>query len=329
MKHFKALVAALSVNLVGFSHAIPFRSSAGSSSAITQSREAPANDDAHQRELSLLSIVRTLQHRNPDVVAKDVKMESAEAEQSMHERQLLTDMGHLEDQLETWKSSESKMQSQMSSQAAEIARLKAEHLKAIQDEQEAAVVWKYIKMFMTLMTLLGLLLCVYVARNRSHSHTKLNLVPSTDSLCCIDVGHESSPPPIVEVPIPPPIVEVPIPPIQNCRSPPIVEVSIPPMQNSPKAELPIPAMQKPCEDTLHATVSLPHPTLAENPDIEAPIVPQQAEDVWNNDVTVVSRQGSAKLPEQKDIEPKCEFFSLVEDTPAVHTTVSAEDDWWN
>lgn len=305
MEHFKALLIALGVHWLDLATAADLRHGAGSSTRSQQHLEVPAVDETHQphrlegefaanQELSLLSIMRTLQRRNPASVANDVKMERAETEQSMRERQLLTDMGHLEDQLETWKSSQYRMQSQMSAQDSEIAMLKAEHLKALQDEQEAAAIWRYVKMLMSLITLMGLLLCVYIARSRSQ--TKLN------SPCLVDSRQDSWPAPVVE-----------------CLS---------------KPELPIAEPQQPFEDTFQATMSLPHPTLAENPDIEAPNAPHQAEDVWNGDLSIISPQSLPRSPERQDsegknVEAKCEYFSLAEEAPVGLHTASAEEDWWN
>lgn len=294
---------ALSVNLVVLSSAALLRNDAGSSSALTQQHlEVPVGDGAHQphrlegevaanQELSLLAIMRKLQRRPESVVANDVKKQRAEVEQSMREHQLLTDMGHLEDQLETWKYSESTMQSQMSAQASEIAMLKAEHLKAVRDEQEAAAIWRYVKMLMSLITLLGLLLCVYFARSRHQ--TKLN------SPSLIDARHDSWPPLVVEA------------------------VSKPEITTTPT--------ETPFEDTFQATMSLPHPTLAENPDIEAPNAPQQAEDVWKGDCIVSPREShpARQDSESKSTEAKCEYFSLVEDAPVGQHNAFAEEDWWN
>lgn len=301
MEHFKALVVVISVNSVGLSYAATLRNDVGSSSPTQQRLGALVKDDAHQpqrlesefetnQELSLLSIMRKLQRRPIAAVAYDVKKQRAEVEQSMRERQLLTDMGHLEDQLETWKSSQFMMQSQMSAESSEIATLKAEHLQAIRDEQEAAAIWRYVKMLMALITLLGLLLCVYIARNRAL--TKAN------SPCLIDTRQDSWPAPVVE-----------------CE---------------PKAEFPT-TLQKPFEDTFQATMSLPHPTLAENPDIEAPNAPQQAEDVWKGDLSIISPQSLPKHPERQESEEKakCEYFSLAEDVPVGSHIASQEEDWWN
>jgi hypothetical protein len=282
MQHFTALIVAIIANLVDLSVAVTLRDGSRDQKQTTE-------------DVSLLSIMRKLQHQRPiSMVANEVKLQRPETEQSMKERQLLTDMGHLEDQLETWKSSQYKMQGQMSAQASELARLKAEHLQAVRDEQHAEAIWRYVKMLMSLITLLGLVFCVYITRSRPQ--TKLN------SPCLADARDESWLPPVVEA-VPKPVIAV-------------------------------ASVQEPFEDTFQATMSLPHPTLAENPDIEAPNAPEQAEDVWNGDLSIISPRSSPnhaarQESEENTTEPKCEYFSLVEDAPVGSHGASAEEDWWN
>lgn len=81
--------------------------------------------------------------------------------QTAHERQLLSDMGHLESQLESWKQAEQSLEHQVAEQAVFVNKMQAEEAKAIHDEQVAAVVWWDCKMLVCLMVASSLAFCVY------------------------------------------------------------------------------------------------------------------------------------------------------------------------
>jgi len=120
-------------------------------------------DAADRRPVSLLEIMRGLQSRPTlAAVASDVQTQRRDQSgQSAHERLLLSDMGRLEDQLESWKVAEKNLEHQMSEQTATVESLKAEEAKAIHDSEVAAMVWWDCKMLLCLLVVIGLGMCIY------------------------------------------------------------------------------------------------------------------------------------------------------------------------
>jgi len=134
--------------------------------------------DAMAGQVSLLEIVRGMQHKEVTevhvkrrplaAVASEVQTQHHDLEgHNAHERMLLSDMGHLEDQLERWKESTKDIQYQMAQQTATVDSLKAEQARAIHDEQVAAMVWWDCKMLMCLLVASGLGFCIYSTTSQS------------------------------------------------------------------------------------------------------------------------------------------------------------------
>lgn len=114
------------------------------------------------RRISLLEIVKDLQQRPIATVASEVQTQGRDLRgQSAHERTMLADMGHLEDQLESWKEAEKTLEQQMAQQSATAMSLKDLQAKAIHDEQVAAMVWWDCKMLVCLLVAMGLGFCIY------------------------------------------------------------------------------------------------------------------------------------------------------------------------
>jgi len=115
--------------------------------------------------VSLLEIMRGLQsHPTLATVASEVQTQRRDQSgQSSRERLLLSDMGHLEDQLESWKVAEKNLERQMSEQTKTVELMKSEEAKAIHDSEVAAMVWWDCKMLMCLSVAIGLGLCIYSA----------------------------------------------------------------------------------------------------------------------------------------------------------------------
>jgi len=134
--------------------------------------EADAADGRRGRRVSLLEIVRGIQTRPPATVALEVQTQRRDQSgQSMHERVLLSDMGHLEDQLQSWKAAEKNLEHQMADQAKTMELMKAEGAKAIRDSTVAAMVWWDLKMLLCLTVVISIGLCIYSASPASCPRT--------------------------------------------------------------------------------------------------------------------------------------------------------------
>jgi len=115
-----------------------------------------------QKQSSLLTIMKGLEHHRPlAAVAMEVQVQRR-ALSSAHEHQLLKDMGRLEHQLESWRSAEQNLERQVAQQGVTVKSLRAEEAKAIHDEQIAAVVWWDGKMLMCIVLAAGLGSCIYM-----------------------------------------------------------------------------------------------------------------------------------------------------------------------
>lgn len=133
-----------------------------SHASVTQPSRLEA--DAANTGVSLLEIVRGIQSHPPAAVALEVQAQRRDQSgQSLHERLLLSDMGHLEDQLESWKIAEKNLEHQMSDQAKTVELLKVQEAKAIHDSEVAAMVWWDCKMLLCLFVVIGIGLCIYSA----------------------------------------------------------------------------------------------------------------------------------------------------------------------
>jgi hypothetical protein len=139
-------------------------------------------DGAHGRvgrRISLLEIVKGLQQRPIATVASEVQTQGRDLRgQSAHERMMLADMGHLEDQLESWKEASKTLEQQMAQQSATAKSLQDLQAKAIHDEQVAAMVWWDCKMLVCLLVSMGLGFCIY---NSCRSATKLSSPNEADT----------------------------------------------------------------------------------------------------------------------------------------------------
>lgn len=119
------------------------------------------------QSVSLLEIVHSLQHA-PAAVASEVQVQGRDfSGETTHERQLLSDMGHLETQLESWRHAEQDMEHQVVRQEAMVKSLRTMEAKAIHDEQVAAVVWWDCKMMMCLGLIFAIAYCVYASNSQT------------------------------------------------------------------------------------------------------------------------------------------------------------------
>jgi len=154
MKHRRALFL-----LLCFRFAELFCTVAVSSrNDATERQQVDVSAQAAQSN-SLLAIMMKLQNRmHPAAVASEVQVDrrALSSGQTVHERQLLSDMGRLESQLESWKQAEQNLEHQVAHQAQSLEEVKDEETKAIHDEQVAAIVWWDCKMLMCFVIVLVL-----------------------------------------------------------------------------------------------------------------------------------------------------------------------------
>lgn len=101
-----------------------------------------------------------LEHDSVDHDVATQRADYTETGQSERERQLLTDMGRLEDQLESYKRVGPTLHRQMEKQASSLRALET---KAMRIEDMAATLWWDSKMLMCVIIILGFGLCIYVA----------------------------------------------------------------------------------------------------------------------------------------------------------------------
>lgn len=115
-------------------------------------------------------------------VAAEVAMERTkftETGRSQRERELLANMGRLEDQLEGYRRLAPSLQHHMEMQAESAKRLQALEAKALHIEEMAGVLWWDSKMLMCAVALFGGALCVYAYSTRQCSpqeHSSLALL---------------------------------------------------------------------------------------------------------------------------------------------------------
>jgi len=183
MQHHMARLVILCFNVVGLAWA----ASSGSDGRleVDESFSQPQRLDADSSEqpTSLLYIMQTLQRRKPvATVASEVQVQRRDLSgQTAHERQLLSDMGHLESQLESWKQAEQNLEQQVADQAQTVAALRREEAKAVHDEQVAAVVWWDCKMLMCVVLASGLAFCIYTSLYPGSQMSKSNLSTAEQS----------------------------------------------------------------------------------------------------------------------------------------------------
>jgi hypothetical protein len=302
MEHFKALVGALCLQLVICTSLSRGDFRRQQSLEVSAEFQPDRLEGASATDVSLLSVVQRLQHpRSTALVAKEVRSERLDDAQSDHERQMLVDMSHLEDQLESWKQAEYNIQRQMYSQKATMEFLKAQQEKAARDQNEAAGVWRCVKIFMCMLAIFGFAVCIHIARMQRAWTWQSKMM-------------FSAPEPMLNIQTLEPHRDVPE---QTFLQTPSACTH---------------SMKETVDDDLRVTMCVQHPTAAESPDPEAALSqPHQTEEVG---------AGSLSLPCHDD-HPKeavrrasiTEFFSLAEETPGAasrsYTTASAEEDWWN
>jgi len=311
MKHFRAAVFALCLQAVtglypSINHIMRQQSLEVAAEVASKQPRGLARDPA--MDISLLSVVRKLQRQLPTgMVAAEVKSQQFENfGQTLHERQLLTDMGHLEDQLESWKAAEYKLQAKMVSQQSTIDKLKAQQAKALRDQQEAAAVRCGCEIFMCLLMIFGFALCMYVAKMQVSWQVKRLPAAEESTLPRTDAAA-----PRTSAPEPLPVAR----------------------QSQPGPPEPPPCVSEFPKGTIQAMASLPHHTAAEEVDFKALDAHQQATDVWKTELGPPYRHDVPSQLARQPIEsskPGCEFFSLAEEpnvAPQNHTT-AAEEDWW-
>jgi len=127
MERFQCLLAVLLLQCLGTAHASSLRSDSGNSLSIQQQLQLiSAGAAAHQPQPQrlakdvqpdrrfLLSIVRSLQSERTEHHAAAQKASLVQTQEvSLRERQLLSHMGELERQLESWKKDEHKFEQQV------------------------------------------------------------------------------------------------------------------------------------------------------------------------------------------------------------------------
>jgi hypothetical protein len=299
MKRHRALHVILCLRFTNLLWALPLRKDVDgrplqldASSAQPQYLES---DDPDDQPVSLLAIMQGLQQKSPDpALASEIQLQrQSMSGQTEHERQLLADMGHLENQLESWKQAEKSVESQVSDQASTVARLQAEEAKAVRDEQFAALVWRDCKLAMCAMLLLSIGLCVF---RRNSSSTKSAFIVNADP-------PQQAPKAPRRVRAQPEFVEK----DTGREVEDIIQVEVPP---TPIETRDLEAAE---EETRKA-----------GEEHEAVHDEQTA-----SDGVVESDEKPALTIERENSSSdsiKCQYFNLEEETP-VHASV--EDEWWN
>lgn len=300
MEHLRAVFVIFCVRFAGLACATPPRAVDRSFiprvSQIQASDEEIANQprrlergSADEQPLSLLSVVRSLHQRPIAAVATAVRAEGAASGQTSHERTLLSDMGHLEDELESWKQAEYNMQKQVQVQAATLEAMKAEQAKAFHDEQIAEMVWWDCKMLLLALAVLGIAFCVCLA-NWQKPWSKYN----GGAAAIAREAEQNQPPASARKEAPPPL---------SARCAPQPEF----VEQGQEAE-----------DVLQVTLppSLPKP--AENTDLEAD---------WFSAGAPVEEEEVAAPGEPAPAPKQCEYFSMDDVEPATNRA-TAEETWW-
>lgn len=110
--------------------------------------------------VSLLAIMRTLRHRSSSSSA--AQRATLEEGSSLREKQLSADMGRLEDQLEAWQQTGMALQKQVLEQQSATQQLKDQERRVAQDEQAATDVMRACKIFVCATGALGFILSAYI-----------------------------------------------------------------------------------------------------------------------------------------------------------------------
>lgn len=112
--------------------------------------------------------------------------------QSIREKELLSNMGHLEDQLEAYRRLGPSLSRHLEMQAATAKSLKALEAKAVRIEDMAATLWWDSKMVLCVVIIFGSALCGYVsflhARQNSRSSSTSQWPPDVTKAQKFDVA---------------------------------------------------------------------------------------------------------------------------------------------
>jgi len=301
MPRHRALFIILCFRLAGLIRAASLRNEDNAGQNIAESSDDQpqrlVTEDVADKPYSLLAIMQGLQQRRPPAaVASEVQVERRDMSgQSLHERQLMKDMGRLEGQLESWKEAEQNLELQVAKQAETVEAMRAHEAKAIHDEQVAAVVWWDCKMLMCVVLASGLAYCIYTTSSQNLK-SSFNVAGWPDSLCW-KTEEGQSPQPTRRARAQPEFVE---------------------KDAQPEAE-----------DILE--VSLSHPAPVEKPDIEAPHAGQHSEDVCHTGTTSVQEKPvePTKGKSEEDFKKgasQCQYFTLEEEPETQNC--SPEEAWW-
>lgn len=290
-----------------------------SSGPVANQPQGLERGTADEQPISLLSVVRRLQQRPLAAVVTEVRADTANGE-TPHERAMLSDMGHLEDQLESWKHAENDLQKKVSEQAAALKTMRRDQAKAIHDEQIAEMVWWDCKILLCALAVLGIAFCVCV----STWQTNVTNLKRGSAESAQETQQKI------------PTTEAPSAPLERCE---------------PQPEFVEKGACREAEDVLQVTLPKPPhlqltpPTLETSPDLEAQGSKQPGGDVWQADWTSL-RQSSDENEEQptppspapSSTKSQCEYFNLdeIEETPGGAQRTNEvgvarrtnEDSWW-
>jgi len=275
------------------------------------------------------------------LLAKEVSLQRvANDAQTAHERQMLTDMGHLEDQLETWKQAENNMERRMFSQQAAISFMKTQQAKALRDEEEAATVWRCCKFFMCALTILGLATCVYVARLQRAWQCKVVFTAMESASPMETMASLPDHKELIEEDIAQVTMQAPHPALtekyelgkpsdlgkgetsEEVASTNLIEASDV-SQHAEDVQAGDDEMSSCCHKEV-ATTSFGEDLVAPQPTNAAPTSNTEAKSDSQQEVV---EQSKSRVSESE--APKCEYFSLAEDANVEpRRNHSAEEDWW-
>lgn len=204
MKYFKGLFAVLCLRCVGFSCAVSLKNEAGNSLSMQQQLElilaGAASNQPHRlgkatqvdKKVSLLSVMQNLQsneneqHANSHqlfLTTKKAKLnlQRAAAGQTLRERQLLSNMGRLEDQLKSERNIEHHLEQQMESQQQTVLALQEGQSSLVEDEMVTVKAWRNCKVQSCLALSIAMAIFFYSMKSPKKNQPRQEVPSSTST----------------------------------------------------------------------------------------------------------------------------------------------------
>jgi len=270
---------------------------------------------AHQQQhlrpeeppVSLLAVMRHLRQQGTSEAVQTERAELKEGS-TLRERQMLADMGRLEEQLEAWQQTGMVLQKEVQAQQSATEQLKEQQKQVIQDEQEATAVMRACKVFVCVSAALGLAVSVYVVVLQGKREAKWHAaLASTAINTSPEVNAETAATKAVQHAL-------------ECDVP---DVEAQSAEDATEEEL----GSTDAENAQHEPNGSQPKCMGPSPQVsadvrEAVIVPQKPR---------AQSDGAVAKPAQTDVEPRtsvCEYFSLDEEGHEDPPDCTAEEQWW-